>query len=369
MLMAVQLIYMFLTLILYIVCRNVVCDTFHIISAPGDSCPAPSGQCYTLQQYADNPIIRSNITLDLQPGNHSLNSVLMLTMLNNVTNFHMTSTNGSVVCSGEDKDTRGRLSLSGIQSMYIARLTFIDCYNNKIEQMDNFITEDSTILEGNFTAWQFLDITNILIERCFFSRISSTALFVQDRESIVTVKSCNFISNGAYINAKGGNYGGAIHSYGTLVLENSNFIDNQASVRGGAVCVEYSPLFVTGCNFTHNKARIIGGALCVLDTGGLITHCNFIENAVTDSNTKYQGGALYYRISSSGLPLELHYSTFSGNTAEHAGGAFYAHSKFNITTFSEITRQLLVVPLVFTKTVQLLYCHSSVVPLLIIPQL
>ena len=336
----VQLIHMFLLLILYTVCRTVVCDTFHIISAPDDSCPAPLGQCYTLQQYADSPNVTGfNITLDLQPGNHSLTSVLMLTMLNDITNFHMTSTNGSVVCSGEDKETRGRLSLSGIQSVYIEQLTFIDCYNNQIMEIGNFIAEDSTFLKGNFTAWQFLDITNIVIQRCLFSLISSTALFFQDRESSsVTVKNCNFTSNGAYVGTKGGNFGGAIHSYSTIAIETSNFIDNQAFVKGGAVCVQYSPVFITGCNFTHNKAQIIGGALCVLETGGLITQSNFIENVVTDSSTKCQGGALYYRILSSGLPLELHYSTFSGNTAELAGGAFYVYSKFNVTSTNLIFR-------------------------------
>ena len=179
--------------------RNVACDTFHIISSPGDNCPALSDKCYTLQQYADHPLVRSNITLELQPGNHNLNSTLMLTTLDNVADFRMTSTNGSVICSGEDMDTRGRISLSGVQNVYIGQLTFKDCYNNKIEEVHSFISEDSTFLEGNFIAWQFNVTTNILVQRCLFSHILSSVLVIQDRESNVTVKSCNFISNGADI--------------------------------------------------------------------------------------------------------------------------------------------------------------------------
>lgn len=328
-------------LILCITCRNAASKTFYILSTPDDSCPAPNlGQCFTLQQYADSRQIgyHSDITLKLQPGNHSLNSTLTLTILNNVANFSMTSTNGSVTCSGENKDTGGRFSLSGVQNVYIGQLTFINCYNNKIEDMQTFITEDSTFLGGNFRAWEFLDIANIIVRRCLFSRILSTVLFFRDRESNITVDNCRFISNGADVDGKGGKFGGAIYSHGTLTIRDSNFVDNQAFVSGGAVCIQYSPIFVTGCNYTHNKANQTGGAICALGAGGLIINSTFIENAVTNAADKGQGGALYYRTLSSDSPLELHYCTFSGNTAVHAGGAVYSWSKFNVTIVSSTFR-------------------------------
>jgi hypothetical protein len=151
----------------------------------------------------------------------------------------MTSINGTVTCNSERKDTGGRFSLSGVQNVYIGQLTFINCYNNRIEGMHNFITEDSKFLGGNFAAWQFLDISNILVRRCLFSGISSTALSFQDRQSNVTVENCHFISNGADVDGKGGNFGGAIHSYSTLTIKDSNFVDNQAFVRGGAIIIMY----------------------------------------------------------------------------------------------------------------------------------
>ena len=245
----------------------------------------------------------------------------------------MTSTNGSITCNAENKDSGGRFLLNGMNNVYIGQLTFINCYNNKIGNMQKFITEDSTFLGGNFRAWHFLDIANIIVRRCLFSRILSTALFFQDRKSNITVEHCHFISNGANVSGKSGNFGGAIYSHSTLTIRDSNFVDNQAFIGGGAVCIQYSPIFVIGCNYTNNKANQMGGAMCVLHTGGLITNSTFTGNAVTNAADEGLGGALVYRVIS-GFPLELQYCTFSGNTAVHAGGAFYAWSKFNLTIVS-----------------------------------
>ena len=334
-------------LILCIICRNTACETFYILSTPDDSCPASSesDQCYTLQQYADSPIIGSDsdITLELQPGNHNLNSPLTLTIMNNVANFSMTSTNGSITCNSENKNTGGRFSFSGVQNVYIGQLTFINCYNNKIEDMKHFVTEDSTFLGGNSRAWIFLNnIANIIVRRCLFSRILSTVLFIQDKESNVTVDNCHFISNGVRADGMGGKHGGAIFSRSILTIRDSNFVDNQAPLGGGAVCILHSLIFISGCNYTHNKAIQKGGAICVLDSGGLITNSTFIENAVTvtDAVDIGLGGALFldYRILTSGSPFKLHNCTFSGNTAVHAGGAVYAWSKFNLTIVSSTFR-------------------------------
>ena len=253
-------------LILCSTCRNAACKTFYILSTPDDSCPDPnSAYCFTLQWYADSRLIfvpNSDINLKLQPGNHNLNSPLKLTIMNNVANFSMTSTNGSVICSNENEDTGGRFSLSGVQNVYIGQLTFINCYNNKIEDMQNFITEDSTFLGGNSRAWMFLDIANIIVRRCLFSRILSTALFIYDYESNVTVDNCHFISNGArtYVDGTGGKYGGAIFSRSNLTIRDSNFVDNQAFLGGGAVCIVQRPIYISGCNYTHNKAIKKGGS-------------------------------------------------------------------------------------------------------------
>ena len=94
--------------------------------------------------------------------------------------------------------------------------------------------------EGNFRAWQFLVTTEfeISVQRCLFSNILSSALVIQDRESTVTVENCELISNGDYSDGKGGNWGGAISSYSTLTIKDSNFVDNIAFIKGGAVFID-----------------------------------------------------------------------------------------------------------------------------------
>ena len=148
---------------------SAVCDTFYIISAPGDSCPSV-GQCYTLQQYADNPIIRSDINfLELQPGNHSLNTRLTVMPSNSVTNFSMTSVCGTVICSYPP--TRGYITIDGVQNVYIGQMSFIDCYSNRIGTADNFIAEDSTFHSGGSTGLVLDGISNALIQRCSLSGV------------------------------------------------------------------------------------------------------------------------------------------------------------------------------------------------------
>jgi hypothetical protein len=101
-------------------------------------------------------------------------------------------------------------------------------------------------------------------------------------------------------------------------------------------------MFITGCKFTRNTAVHIGGATCAIsDASGLITHSTFTENSVTNAARKGQGGALFYRTIASDsfpVPLELRYCTFSGIIAVHAGGAFYALLKVNVTIVSSIFR-------------------------------
>ena len=114
--------------------NNVLCSTVYIISTLGDNCPF-FGQCYTLQQYADQPVVGSDIALEIQPGNHNLSTELSLSTL--ITHLNITSNNGTIVCVSQ-----GSVRLDGVQNVHIKGVTFTDCYYNVIRNVDSFILED-----------------------------------------------------------------------------------------------------------------------------------------------------------------------------------------------------------------------------------
>jgi hypothetical protein len=73
---------------LFLVLLNTIqyssCERFNIVPSPDSPCPGEfTGEpCLTLQQYVANPSLRSNITLEVHPGNHSLDSELRVRNIN-----------------------------------------------------------------------------------------------------------------------------------------------------------------------------------------------------------------------------------------------------------------------------------------------
>ena len=75
------------------------CERFNIVPSPDSSCPGEfTGEpCLTLQQYVANPSLSSNITFELYPGNHHLDSQISVS---NINSFKMsTSTSSTVICN------------------------------------------------------------------------------------------------------------------------------------------------------------------------------------------------------------------------------------------------------------------------------
>ena len=77
------------------------CGTIYIIPTPDSPCPgALIGQpCFTLEQYAANPSHSANITLQLYPGNHSMDRAPLWTLkLNSFTMRAPKPASVTVVC-------------------------------------------------------------------------------------------------------------------------------------------------------------------------------------------------------------------------------------------------------------------------------
>ena len=114
-----------LLLLLSNTAQNVNCVRFIIVPSVDTPCPGEfTGEpCITLQQYIANPS-RSDITLELQSGNHQLDSQLAASGINSFT--MSTTTSASVTCSQQLQGNSFRwLSLNRLQNVYISGITFL----------------------------------------------------------------------------------------------------------------------------------------------------------------------------------------------------------------------------------------------------
>jgi hypothetical protein len=107
----------------------------------------------------------------------------------------------------------------------------------------------------------------------------------------------------------GGLWGGGIESAGALLVANSVFAGNRASV-GGAIASGSGPVTIVDSTFIANRAGAVGGAI---DSRGTLS----ITRSTFTGNSAGIGGA----IASGPESFAVANSTFAANTAFNNGGA------------------------------------------------
>ena len=322
---------MFLLFILLAILKNAACDTFYIVPNAGgtNSCPVSAGRCYTLQEYASSPIFTSNLTLQLLPGNHSLNTTLSLTA--SVVNFTVVSNNGAIICGRAPN--RGSITFEGVQTVRIGQLSFVDCYT-RVRNANNLILEDNIYQGGDSVGFQVSDNGYAHFRRVSFISVRGSAMAISG--STVNIESCNFIGNGHPLR-----HGGAIVSTQsrTLTVINSTFIENSAGVEGGGVYSMSSRVDISGCNFTRNVARQSGGAVSIRGSGGSILNSHFIENTAGEVRSgSGTGGAVLNQAVFDSTALEIHHSSFVSNAAGNNGGAVFIRTRRHFDVTNSIFR-------------------------------
>lgn len=314
-------------IIAFAILNTAVCDTFYIIPNAGDatSCPASAGMCHTLHDYASNPMLASNLILELQPGNHSLNTTLSLT--SSVVNFTMVSSGSSTIICGRSPN-RGFITFEQVQTVNIVgQLYFVDCYT-RVRTANNLTVQSNVYQGGDSVGFQVNSVSYAHFQQTSFISVRGSAMDITD--STVTVESCNFIGNGHTLR-----HGGAIVTQSrTLTVINSIFTDNFAGVEGGGIYSMSSRVYIRDCNFTRNAAGQLGGAVSIKGSGGSIWYSNFIENTagevIAGSGT---GGAVLNQNVFDSTALEVHYSSFASNAAGGSGGGIFIRSRrpFDVT--------------------------------------
>ena len=218
-----------------------------------------------------------------------------------------------------------------------------------------FISISAVSAEGNFTALQedinsstdSIDInqdysydnssdyelnSGILINKSDFTiNGNGHSIDGSNQARIFNITGNNItISNIIFINGNmAGDMGGALHSSGSIILNNVTFKDNNAN-NGGAIYAA-GKTTINNALFVNNKASKKGGAIFTNGNSNLI-------NCIFENNTAKNGGAVYFN---KGIRNSIINSTFNGNKATRAGGAIFIRGPAsNNTITSEFNNNL-----------------------------
>ncbi|KAL9642346.1 hypothetical protein ABK040_007344 [Willaertia magna] len=248
-------------------------------------------------------------------------------------------------------DLENALKISGFDFIYI----FNNIFKNNLQQNT---LQQKIIRKDHAIAIISIFINSIVIENCkFLNWITMEyggALSVDAPLSIIELNQCEFINNlagygGGAISIFGSNLiiiknsifkqnkvtatqlntknnlqfgGGAIFIYKSkLLLENSQFIENESTFAGGALAQTTScTLNITNNYFLNNRA-IYGGAIAFLSNVGyttcLVRYNEILNNQFIKNLANVFGGALFIRTGMLDLfennYLFLNYANVSGN--------------------------------------------------------
>ena len=298
--------------------------------SPSSSDPCPEEVCLTLSQFAENAInfFDSNTTtctLQLLPGNHTLDTNLAVTNLESFKMLSNLTTAEPMLSSRVSLDTKitcSRLSminLNTISQLYIGGIEFVRCGGIKIGSVNNF-----TLFNSYFDG----------------QRVGRTAL--QLTETIISIIATYFVSNSNHLgivspgsdifrgfSSRLQKYGGAIFAESSaIMLLNSTFKENSGE-RGGAIyCDRGSNVTVINSTFVANHAVCKSGRPStftqVFNGGAIAAYHSRINSSYTHFNGNWackDGGALsarYSMMSSTG-------DRFCNNSAGSNGGAISAY--------------------------------------------
>ena len=213
--------------------------------------------------------------------------------------------------------------------------------------MENLVIKNFNNYHYGFGTIYIKDSAQYSINNCtFISNVASFdggAIYNGVKENTLTIKNSKFINNAAEQDD-----GGAIFSRGSLIIENSYFEGNKASVDGGAIYCEnsidvintkfisnqlskidvkhtsyggairsYGAVVAENCLFSNNVAGDYGGAIIGF-TDIIVKNSSFIKNSAV------KGGAIY----SDSSNVIISTSTFTDNVAKSDGGGAIFSSKW-----------------------------------------
>ena len=293
-------------------------DTVYVISPSNriSSCQ-PMSKCFTLSQFAANSksYLKQNTTLMLQPGNHTLDSVLVVS---NIAKFFMTSMiagTSNIACTPS-----GKLSLQMVQYASVENLFFTHCVDNTISNVQRLKLSMLAFLGPSIRAsGTAIHVNNasITIYQCSFSFYLYGSI----------QNTSNLLRYGYAAREMMAWTGGAlISSRSNVTIDQSIFKKNRAQF-GGAIYTVKSSVIITNSVFDFNTANsshsttVAGGsAICAVSSVIFINSSKLIKSHV------YYGYSLGGALAIVGSKLTIANSLVSDNRAYNSGGGIHAIS-------------------------------------------
>ena len=283
----------------------------------------------TLAQYAAQarPFFPSNTTLMLLPGNHSLSSPLMITnilRLELVTNTTLLQPTVRVLCSSS-----ARFELATITEVFVSGLQFIGCTGNTLTSVEEFVLEDSTFQQGEYSYRTLLtlrEMTDALIVASTFTGIN----WRQSLQAIAVYNSHLKVVN-VFVNQSFAQYSSSIvYSFNTtLEIEGSTFADNY--LQGGRIIdTDDSVVTIHSSTFSSNVARCCSSAVVINVEDGTLT----IENSTFENNQGDSASNGMQAITIARSNVTLNSSIFSDSIFQSNGGIYASESVLVIESCS-----------------------------------
>ena len=307
-------------------------ESYFIVSSH-DQCDSLEDQaCFTLSSFAANTsnYLQSKnndtiIELVLYPGNHTLQSKLAITHINQLWLYSNTAHSLStiVVCIGDTT----KFEFTNVTRILIFGVKFLGCRGNRAKLVMDF-TMINVIFDGQQNELYLgtaIKVVNSTIKGEKASVVTGGAMTVN--QSIATFLNCTFEGNHALL-------GGAIYGdlFSNISVINSTFDHNFAAEYGGAIFIgaltvesndtrcTCGMLSVLASKFLYNKAKKRGGGVAVFYVNVATHESKFMNNMANST-----GGALFSN--KTGI-ANISRTDFSGNNATRNGGAVHV---FNST--------------------------------------
>jgi predicted outer membrane repeat protein len=240
-----------------------------------------------------------------------------------------------IAVSGDtDADGSGDVQIMTIGVDGAVKISNVDFVNGKKESsqlaggINNFggsLELENCAFVGNTgdTGGAILNKGTLTIQNCAFQSNSAAegGAIYNDSLSSISIEDSEFVNNTASV------MGGAIENRGQLIIDGSTFNENSADGDGGGAIFtghSTSAATITSSTFTQNTAageNGCGGAIAAAAGNFAITDSDFIENSSSSC-----GGAMF----AAGISTTITNSVFAHNTTgNEGGGAIW--SAFEIT--------------------------------------
>ena len=309
-------------------CFGIPClaTSSHYVRSTTSTTSCPSEPCLTLDDYVSNNDLyfTTNASFVLLEGEHYLNTSLTLRNAFNLTMSGTVATRVTVILLRE-------ATLSYINSQAIVFNSLDIVYYGK--QGEN-LSQSALIFDNSHT--QIVNVRFIgLVSNSLKSRGIS---FIQSGANLLN---CSFLNGHS-------DYGGAIslQRSSTVALSKVDFINNTATMSGGAIFANNSELtFTSETLFLQNKidtsnfqsGLVGGGAISILQTSAqfIDISCNFTENGqtsllpVSSVDTAVLGGAIFVQQNSTILIQGK--ATFHNNSGGSGGAVFSVNSSLSLS--------------------------------------